>query len=152
MKNSLMLWTLCVLLLSVMIECKNKTEEEKPKQGFLQDLTNSTVNTTAQNETALQPKGNLGEAKEIQQKRLNGKPQKNKNSPRRPRTEGPAARTEVEGPAARTETLPRARTEAEGPAARTEVEGPAARVEVPSARIESPKKKRLSEAMKKSNK
>ena len=135
MKNSLMLWTLCVLLLSVMIECKNKTEEEKPKQGFLQDLTNSTVNTTAQNETDLHPKGNLGEAKEIQQKRFNGKPQKNKNSPRRPRTEGPAARTEVEGPAAR-----------------TEVEGPAARVEVPSARIESPKKKRLSEARKKSNK
>ena len=152
MKNSLMLWTLCVLLLSVMIECKNKTEEEKPKQGFLQDLTNSTVNTTAQNETDLHPKGNLGEAKQIQQKRFNGKPQKNKNSPRRPRTEGPAARTEVEGPAARTETLPRARTEAEGPAARTEVEGPAARVEVPSARIESPKKKRLSEARKKSNK
>ena len=143
MKNSLMLWTLCVLLLSVMIECKNKTEEEKPKQGFLQDLTNSTVNTTAQNETDLHPKGNLGEAKEIQQKRFNGKPQKNKNSPRRPRTEGPAARTE---------TLPRARTEAEGPAARTEVEGPAARLEVPSARIESPKKKRLSEARKKSNK
>lgn len=150
MKNSLMLWTLCVLLLSVMIECKNKTEEEKPKK-FLQDLNNSTINTTTQNETELHPKGNLGEAKEIQNKRVNGKPQKTKNT-HRARTEGPAARTEVEGPAARTETLPRARSEAEGPAARTEVEGPAARVELPSARIEAPKKKRLSEARKKSNK
>lgn len=163
MKNSLMLWTLSVLLLSVIIECKNKTEEEKPKQGFLQDVDNSTATNSTSNQTEvneeLHPKGNLGEAKEIKQNRMGGNRDKSKNNkyPKKGqrRNQGPSARTELpaartEGPHARTE-LPAARTE--GPAARNEVEGPAARVELPSARVEVPikGKKRLSEARKRNN-
>ena len=98
MKNSLMLWTLSVLLLSVIIECRNKTAEEKHQHQILQEVDNSTLNNSTVNQTQIkeefQSKGSLGESKGTQFNRLNGK-----YSHKKKRT-NPAARTEL-NPAAR---------------------------------------------------
>ena len=106
MKNSLMLWTLSVLLLSVIIECTNKTAEEKHQHQILQEVDNSTLNNSTVNQTEIkeefQSKGSLGEAKDTQFNRLNGK-----YSHKKKRT-NPAART-VLNPAARAELNPAAR-------------------------------------------
>ena len=114
MKNSLMLWTLSVLLLSVIIECRNKTAEEKHQHQILQEVDNSTLNNSTVNQTEIkeefQSKGSLGEAKDTQFNRLNGK-----YSHKKKRT-NPAARTEL-NPAARTVLNPAARAEL-NPAAR----------------------------------
>ena len=114
MKNSLMLWTLSVLLLSVIIECRNKTAEEKHQHQVLQEVDNSTLNNSTVNQTEIkeefQSKGSLGEAKDTQFNRLNGK-----YSHKKKRT-NPAARTEL-NPAARTVLNPAARAEL-NPAAR----------------------------------
>ena len=114
MKNSLMLWTLSVLLLSVIIECRNKTAEEKHQHQILQEMDNSTLNNSTVNQTEIkeefQSKGSLGEAKDTQFNRLNGK-----YSHKKKRT-NPAARTEL-NPAARTVLNPAARAEL-NPAAR----------------------------------
>ena len=122
MKNSLMLWTLSVLLLSVIIECRNKTAEEKHQHQILQEVDNSTLNNSTVNQTEIkeefQSKGSLGEAKDTQFNRLNGK-----YSHKKKRT-NPAARTEL-NPAARAESNPAARTVL-NPAARAEL-NPAAR-------------------------
>ena len=114
MKNSLMLWTLSVLLLSVIIECRNKTAEEKHQHQILQEVDNSTLNNSTVNQTEIkeefQSKGSLGEAKDTQFNRLNGK-----YSHKKKRT-NPAARTKL-NPAARTVLNPAARAEL-NPAAR----------------------------------
>ena len=106
MKNSLMLWTLSILLLSVIIECRNKTAEEKHQHQILQEVDNSTLNNSTVNQTEIkeefQSKGSLGEAKDTQFNRLNGK-----YSHKKKRT-NPAARTKL-NPAARAELNPAAR-------------------------------------------
>ena len=110
MKNSLMLWTLSVLLLSVIIECRKKNAEEKPQQKFLEEVDNTSNNQNV-NQTEIkgetQPKGSLAEAKDIQRNRLNGNRNKQKSNNSHRKT-NPAARTEL-NPAARIELNPAAR-------------------------------------------
>ena len=99
MKNSLMLWVMCVLLLSVIIECKNRTEEEKPKEcepTFIQDNSTSSNNSTL-NSTST---GNLGKAKHLRYE----------NGDKSKRTEAPSTRlerpkrTEEQAPSSRVKT------------------------------------------------
>lgn len=130
---------MCVLLLSVMIDCKNKTEEEKPKeseptlvQNNSTSYDNSTLNGTSQ--------GNLGKARHLR----NEKDDKSKRTEapstrleRPKRTEGPKLRSEEQAPSSRVETeLPKLRVEEEGPRIPTSLKVKD-RSEVPSSRVET---------------
>ena len=154
MKNSLMLWVMCVLLLSVIIECKNRTEEEKPKEcepTFIQDNSTSSNNSTL-NSTST---GNLGKAKHLRYEngdklKRTEAPSTRLERPKRTEEQAPSSRVETEGPKLRTEyprvptsmklkrtEAPRSRTE--GPKLRTEAKPSKSkdREEAPSSRIET---------------
>ena len=143
MKNSLMLWVMSVLLLSVMIECKNRTEEEKPKESeptLVQDNITSCGNSTL-NETS---HGNLGKAKNLRHIFNFGKKSTSRmERPFRTETEGPKLRAEEQAPSSRTEA-PSTRTEA--PSTRTEA--PSTRTEAPSSRTEAPNSREETEGIK----
>ena len=98
-----MLWVMSVLLLSVMIECKNKTEEEKPtvsEPTLVQDNTtisdNSTTNVTSQ--------GNLGKAKNLRKGIIASGTKPKRTEAPKGRFERPK-RVDTEAPKGRLESL-----------------------------------------------
>ena len=126
MKSSMIFWLVCVLILSVAIDC---TKTMKPKNNSLfssKKKVEKAVNITSVNSTEEEELGKIGQAKE----RLTGNHKQKRTEYSSPAARSPGSRTEVTNPSARTPSL------------RTP---PVKRVEVPVARSESeverPKKK-----------
>ena len=134
MKSSMIYWLICVLILSVAINC---TKTMKPKNHQKDSLFSSekklekVLNSTSVNKTE-EELGKIGQAKE----RTTGNHKQKRTEYNTPAARSPVARTEV--PNLRNKYNPPART----PSLRTP---PVKRVEVPVARsqseIEGPKKK-----------